>query len=719
MKKLYVSLLLTVLFTCLTIAANADDWGDWSYIIIDDGEHIALRAYTGSETNITVPAAINGIPIIAIWDSTFPSDIQYESITFPNGIIGVDNQGWQATTRLYAAMGSNTAKALPFFWLAGGDDNLKYRYEGEMHENLSVFAANKSLTEAVIPEGVTKVGGNGFEGCTQLASVQLPETLTTIEDFAFWNCSSLHSLDLPDGLKHILSGAFVGTGMKSVVLPDNMFVVHNSSDDFIYYANIGTSTARAVSWESGFFHVPGRDDIRLKYEGDGPAEALNDLAVYSNDPDMVFLDIPEGVDTIGSFEDCTKLQSIRFPQSLTTIRGPFYGCSSLKSVKLPVGLRKIEGGAFDGSGIHQIVLPDGVTSVGPSIGIDAWYANIGSDAAKAVSSNFRTYFRIPGRDDILLQYQGETMNELVVYPNDPNMVSIVIPEGVTRVEDFHQCPKLQSIHFPSTLTTIGYIAFYSCESLRIVEIPANVVNIGDDAFPKKNETLRVGCQTWARIWAERNGYPIVRESGEEGYGMCLEHGNIETETGMTLNCIHTELTGSIYCKDCGEVLDEEIIETLGHDWLPVSYDWSEDYVSVTAKRTCKRDANHMETETVQTTWTLTQSPTNEATGTRRYTTMAFKNPDFVVQTREAADVPALGDLTGLHLPNNLQRIQAEAFAGGNYEYIFVSEGCIEIGAKAFSCCKRLIYVRLPRSIETVADDAFEGCRENLIIDRLP
>lgn len=77
-----------------------------------------------------------------------------------------------------------------------------------------------SITELVIPEGVTSIGNYAFYQCTNLVSVTLPSTLKTIGQYAFYGCSSLTSITLPSGLTSIGVNAFYGcSSLGSVDVP--------------------------------------------------------------------------------------------------------------------------------------------------------------------------------------------------------------------------------------------------------------------------------------------------------------------------------------------------------------------------------------------------------------------------------------------------------------------------------------------------------------------
>lgn len=67
------------------------------------------------------------------------------------------------------------------------------------------------------------------------------------------------------------------------------------------------------------------------------------------------------------------------------------------------------------------------------------------------------------------------------------------------------------------------------------------------------------------------------------------------------------------------------------------------------------------------------------------------------------------------LPESLYEIEAEAFAGAAAEEFILPEGVSRIGSHAFADCKKLIMVTIPNGDIEIADDAFEGCDDVLIL----
>ena len=78
----------------------------------------------------------------------------------------------------------------------------------------------------------------------------------------------------------------------------------------------------------------------------------------------------------------------------------------------------------------------------------------------------------------------------------------------------------------------------------------------------------------------------------------------------------------------------EKIAALGHDWGKPKYTWSKQDGEwfCTAKRTCKRDASHVEEETVKAAYKVTTPATTEKEGEGTYTA-TFENEAFETQTK--------------------------------------------------------------------------------------
>ena len=105
---------------------------------------------------------------------------------------------------------------------------------------------------------------------------------------------------------------------------------------------------------------------------------------------------------------------------------------------------------------------------------------------------------------------------------------------------------------------------------------------------------------------------------------------VETTPGETLyTCTLCGATKTVEQDPCAD----------GHDWAEPTYEWREDFAEVTATRVCKRDENHVETETVQTAREITKPATVDETGEITYTA-TFENEAFATQTK-TEEIPKL------------------------------------------------------------------------------
>ena len=60
------------------------------------------------------------------------------------------------------------------------------------------------------------------------------------------------------------------------------------------------------------------------------------------------------------------------------------------------------------------------------------------------------------------------------------------------------------------------------------------------------------------------------------------------------------------------------------------------------------------------------------------------------------------------LPSALTTIEEEAFVGGSFEYVKLSEYVTYIGSKAFADCSNLKHIYIPQTTNRIEDDAFDG-----------
>ena len=185
------------------------------------------------------------------------------------------------------------------------------------------FKGCKYLKQITIPKGVTAIGGDAFDGCSALSSVDIPDTVTLIDGYAFRNCTALTEISIPDSVTLIGTGAFSGSGLRSVTLPDST-------------AEIGNPRLAGYVFEG--------------------CKSLTEVI------------LPRGIERIEgfTFRYCDSLRSVTIPDSVTEIGDvAFYGCKSLTEVTFPDSVKKIGRRAFAGcTGLTAVTIPDSTAEIG-------------------------------------------------------------------------------------------------------------------------------------------------------------------------------------------------------------------------------------------------------------------------------------------------------------------------------------------------------------------
>ena len=84
----------------------------------------------------------------------------------------------------------------------GGESQIKkengfYVFEGN-NEKILIAPIDKTIENAILPNGVTVIRRNAFSYCKNLKSVQYPSTLKTVEKYAFRDCNKLKEISADD-----------------------------------------------------------------------------------------------------------------------------------------------------------------------------------------------------------------------------------------------------------------------------------------------------------------------------------------------------------------------------------------------------------------------------------------------------------------------------------------------------------------------------------------
>lgn len=177
-----------------------------------------------------------------------------------------------------------------------------------------------------------------------------------------------------------------------------------------------------------------------------------------------------------AFKDCSSLESIIIPNSVTSIGGnAFESCGLLLSVKIPDGVKIIGDSAFPRcKSLASIILPRSIVSVNGNP-FARWNGCLQNESESFIYENDVLFNK---DKTILIAYRAKDTN-------------YVIPDGVIKIGDgaFSRCESLINIVIPDSVTSIGDRAFTVCKSLASIILPRSVVSIKGNPFVSWNGRL--------------------------------------------------------------------------------------------------------------------------------------------------------------------------------------------------------------------------------------
>lgn len=151
-----------------------------------------------------------------------------------------------------------------------------------------------------IPQGIERIGIAAFGECRKLSKVTIPEGVTHILPDAFVECNKLENINFPSSIQYIKESAFAETGLKHVVLPDD---VHLSRYVFEECKQLET-----IKFGNGITRVP--------MGCFGKCESLRSVMLNSD------------LERIAehAFKECYSLTELYIPESVISIKpSAFYG----------------------------------------------------------------------------------------------------------------------------------------------------------------------------------------------------------------------------------------------------------------------------------------------------------------------------------------------------------------------------------------------------------
>lgn len=311
----------------LTMPGLAQD--QFSYTT-NDGT-ITITGYTGPAGAVIIPSEINGLPVTSIAGEAFAGtwetpNTSLTSVTIPDSVVSLDEKYYSAGG---SAIGPFTACT-----------SMTNAILGESLTNIGAgaFVNCVSLTSVTIPNSVTRIGDGAFMGCTSLASIIIPPRvhfdthLMVACRGAFEGCTAMTNAVLCNGLKRIGDFTFVGcTGLTSITLPKSVTSIgFGAFFDCSSLPSVTIPNGVAIICPGAFEQCISLTDLTI------PDSVISIQShAFSGCASLTNICIPSNVTTIGdqAFASCLSLINVTISRGVDRIgEWAFGGCDSLTHV---------------------------------------------------------------------------------------------------------------------------------------------------------------------------------------------------------------------------------------------------------------------------------------------------------------------------------------------------------------------------------------------------
>ena len=660
-----------------TVHAEAYTEGYYTYTVNSYYKTAMLTAYSGSETEITIPSYVG--------------DGAYVVTEISNNIFD----------------GNSTLTKVNFM----ADSQLKV---------IGSYAfQNTGIQEIALPSTVSTIGVYAFKGCSNLQSVSLGKEskLSTIGIYAFAN-TAISNFVIPAGVEELPSSLFYQcTQLESVEFADNSVV--NRICDSVFR---GCTALKSICIPNTVTRI-----------GQHAFSGCSTLGTVVFEQESV-------LDTIemSAFESCTSLKEVEIPATVTSILGcVFMYCSSLEKLTFQEGslLTKIGNYAVFETAVKEIVLPANVETLGTlifygskNLTLLCYPSSIDSETmADAIGSTVKLPYTIAYTMDdeeetVSIEYTNvaEDTTEFVI-PNEIGGMTVVgvAIEGVTM-------PKMpdSKMVVGNAVKTIADIELPEGWNFAEDDMATELVAGGEesftitylsDAFSMSREILvkREPCANLVIRDAKENS---CKEDGYSGDTYCKDC-SVKIESGKVIpkHDNHTWDAGVVTkeataldagertytCSVCGATKTEEV-EALG---MPASGADVSDPNGEASYKVTSSDASNATVEYAAPTNVngeeITVPDTITVNGVTYQVTSiaknAFKNNKKIKK---------------IILGNNIKTIGDNAFSGCvNLKTVKLGKNVTTIGNKAFYNCKKLNAITIPTKVNKIGKQAFYKCSQ--------
>ena len=656
-------------------------------------------------TSVTIPSSVTSIGI-----QSFYGCFGLTSVTIPSSVTSIGSGAFSGTAWL-----NNQSDGVVY---AG---NVAYTYKGSMPVGSAIHLreetvgiADRAFSNCInmisidIPNSVTTIGSAAFQDCTGLTSITIPNSVTSISNSAFSGCTGLTSITIPNSVTSIGSSAFSNCiGLTTFTIPNSVTSIGGSAfSGCTGLTSITIPNSVTSIGGSAFDGCTGITSVALNCKEIG--------SCFSSNKSIKEVVLGDEVTTIGyrAFDGCTDLTSITISNSVTSIgNSAFSSCTGLTSVVIPQSVVSVGKAAFKNcSNLTTVTLNSNIETLGEEA----------FDECKMLENIYIDKL------DFLEKYSIRSAPAKKYFINGEQLTDIVIPEGVTSIENYNNIAGIKTVTIPSSITSIkaGYgTKVEDCIYCYATTPPETV----SDSYPYNQNcfyapVLYVPYGTKSEYnttghWGNTNLFSVIVEMDGEVEEIIItlkEAGTLKeklSELDVT-KIRHLTLRGPIDANDLGliraregrlstlDVLDLKDVILVPKD--RVFYNsWKRAVdMTFTGYLNCICIGENGRTEIV----------TGEGVPSQGGGYLVYNYYDDLAYAFEGMP------LKRVVWPKSVKKIGEGSFENSGLEVLEMSENPQMIGKKAFNNCAELRELPSLSGVTYLGSEAFGGCKQLLALD---